>query len=382
MSTQQQKSSDKQMMDPQTITDDKRTESHHMIIWKDREGPTNQNGNEDEDSHLAMEDLDDNEELVFTKFMTAHNCYDLIPTSSKLLVFDTQLGVKKAFFALIYNGLRSAPLWDAAQRNFVGMLTITDFIKILQKYYKSPSSQGFVSQLEEHKIVTWRDELHEYTRPIVSISPEASLFDAVQTLCLYKVHRLPVVDATAGNVLFILTHKRILRFLYIYIYNLPQPNFMSKSLDELKLGTYRDVVKVTRATTLITAINLFVEKRISALPVVDEGGQIIDLYAKFDVFNLAVDKSYDNLDVSIGEAIANRKEKLEGVLTCRKEETLAVVMERIVKGEVHRLVVVDKNNRVEGIVSLSDILHFIAIRPASLDASGGKIPCGKTANGK
>jgi len=28
--------------------------------------------------------------------------------------------VKKAFFALIYNGLRSAPLWDSTLRNFVG----------------------------------------------------------------------------------------------------------------------------------------------------------------------------------------------------------------------------------------------------------------------
>ena len=36
---------------------------------------------------------DENEELVFAKFMKAHKCYDLIPTSSKLVVFDTQLNV-------------------------------------------------------------------------------------------------------------------------------------------------------------------------------------------------------------------------------------------------------------------------------------------------
>lgn len=371
------------MMHTDATIDDKRTESHHMIIWKDREGSSSLLGDATDGSNVAMQDLDDNEELIFTKFMKAHNCYDLIPTSSKLLVFDTQLGVKKAFFALIYNGLRSAPLWDSTLRNFVGMLTITDFIKILQKYYRSPSSEGFVSQLEEHMISTWREELQDHTRPVVSISPEASIFEAVQTLCLSKVHRLPVLDRAAGNVLYILTHKRILRFLYIYIYDLPQPNFMSKSLDELNLGTYKDIVKVTPTTTLITAINLFVEKRISALPVVDECGRIIDLYAKFDVINLAADKSYGELDVTIGEAIAKRKEKLEGVLTCRKEETLAVVMERIVKAEVHRLVVVDVDNRVEGIISLSDILHFTVMRPALLAASGGcRIPQGKTANGK
>ena len=44
-----------------------------------------------------------------------------------------------------------------------------------------------------------------------------SLFNAVQTLCSNKVHRLPVMNTQTGNVLYILTHKRILRFLYLYV---------------------------------------------------------------------------------------------------------------------------------------------------------------------
>lgn len=37
--------------------------------------------------------------------MKEHKCYDLIPTSSKLVVFDTKLPVKKAFYALVANGM-------------------------------------------------------------------------------------------------------------------------------------------------------------------------------------------------------------------------------------------------------------------------------------
>jgi len=37
-------------------------------------------------------------------------------------------------------------------------------------------------------------------------------------------------------------------------------------------------------------------------------------------------------------------------------------MERIVKKEVHRLVIVDDENRVTGIISLSDILTFIVLK--------------------
>lgn len=139
----------------------------------------------------------DPERNVYTRFMKSHRCYDLVPTSSKLVVFDTSLQVKqklcfsriecishylmqietfwcdsfylqvkKAFFALVSNGVRAAPLWDSKKQCFVGkgdyqsahfhsvshkiklmndsscistgMLTITDFINILHRYYKSP----------------------------------------------------------------------------------------------------------------------------------------------------------------------------------------------------------------------------------------------------
>lgn len=130
--------------------------------------------------------------------------------------------MKKAFFALVTNGVRAAPLWDSKKQSFVGerfvgrgagrggggrtpltpppphpagMLTITDFINILHRYYKSPmvgrwcwgggagggrglphnpvgwggewgprwmnlgvprGAQVQIYELEEHKIETWR----------------------------------------------------------------------------------------------------------------------------------------------------------------------------------------------------------------------------------
>ncbi len=45
--------------------------------------------------------------MVFAKFMKAHKCYDLIPTSSKLVVFDTQLNVSPAAAAANDQGGRN-----------------------------------------------------------------------------------------------------------------------------------------------------------------------------------------------------------------------------------------------------------------------------------
>lgn len=98
--------------------------------------------------------------FIYTNFMKSHCCYDAIPTSSKLVIFDTTLQVcfelhftnspfwqqndglqelqdnlgpqflknecfcfcqvKKAFFALVANGVRAAPLWDNKLKCFVG----------------------------------------------------------------------------------------------------------------------------------------------------------------------------------------------------------------------------------------------------------------------
>ena len=58
--------------------------------------------------------------------------------SLRILFVMLWLQVKKAFYALVYNCVRSAPLWDSAKQDFVGMLTISDFILILTHYYQSP----------------------------------------------------------------------------------------------------------------------------------------------------------------------------------------------------------------------------------------------------
>ena len=44
-----------------------------------------------------------------------------------------------------------------------------------------------------------------------------SLFDAIRILLENHVHRLPIIDPITNNVVFILTHKRILRFFYLYV---------------------------------------------------------------------------------------------------------------------------------------------------------------------
>ncbi|XP_037706243.1 5'-AMP-activated protein kinase subunit gamma-3 [Choloepus didactylus] len=304
---------------------------------------------------------------VYMHFMQEHTCYDAMATSSKLVIFDTTLQIKKAFFALVANGLRAAPLWDSKKQSFVGMLTITDFILVLHRYYRSPLVQ--IYEIEEHKIETWREiYLQSCFKPLVSISPSDSLFEAVYALIKNRIHRLPVLDPVSGTVLHILTHKRLLKFLHIFGALLPQPSFLSRTIQDLGIGTFRDLAVVLETAPILTALDIFVDRRVSALPVLNESGQVVGLYSRFDVIHLAAQKTYNHLDMSVGEALKQRTVCLEGVLSCQPHEHLGEVIDRIAREQVHRLVLVDESQHLLGVISLSDILQALVLSPAGIDA--------------
>nr|CAH8853876.1 unnamed protein product [Trichobilharzia regenti] len=182
-------------------------------------------------------------------------------------------------------------------------------------------------------------------------------------LLQYRFHRLPIIDMIQGNALHILTHKRILKYLHLNRHHLPTAKFMYKSLRELKLGTYLpNVHSITKTTTIIEALRIFLKKKVSCLPIVDENGQLIELYAKFDVINLAVTLTYNNLDIPVYDALEFRRsnrDRYPPPLTCLKSDELQNVMVKIIESGVHRLVVVDNMNKLEGIISLSDILKYL-----------------------
>lgn len=75
---------------------------------------------------------------------------------------------------------------------------------------------------------------------------------------------------------------------------------------------------------------------------------------------------YQNLDMTIKETLQYREHWFEGVVKCTLQETFITVLERIVKAEVHRIVVVNEEDLVVGIISLSDILQFLTLRPQTL----------------
>eukprot|EP01117_Protostelium_nocturnum_P007484 TRINITY_DN2676_c0_g1_i1.p1 TRINITY_DN2676_c0_g1~~TRINITY_DN2676_c0_g1_i1.p1 ORF type:complete len:538 (-),score=154.97 TRINITY_DN2676_c0_g1_i1:14-1627(-) len=295
------------------------------------------------------------------KTLEEHSCYSLIPESSKMVVLDTQLPVTHALRALEENNIKSAPLWDEEKMDFVGIITVTDFIEILLRFHKQPHLNIF-KELQQHKIFTWKDIIwgENNQPPLIWVHPDDSLMDACQILLKHRIHRLPVIDREESNtILHIITHYRMLAFIQEKLEE--KPAISTFSVESLGIGTYKNVVTVFKDTPLHVVLTTLAEGRISAVPVIDENGEVVDVYSKSDVIFLIKQVSENFLHESVGQ-ILEYKQKAP-FHTCSKKDSLGPILSKLVKTRCHRLICVDSTNRIEGVISLSDILqYFVEIK--------------------
>ncbi|TGZ64750.1 hypothetical protein CRM22_006228 [Opisthorchis felineus] len=215
---------------------------------------------------------------------------------------------------------------------------------------------------------------------LLTVDPEEDLFKSLRILSRFRLHYLPVIDCPqqrTGNILHILTHRRLLSYLFSKLPHLPQPRFLQSSLTDLNVGSFGRIVMVTLSTRLREAVALFSQAQVSALPVVDslDNRRLITLFSKYDVISLILTGAYKKPELTIQEWLEECKPNQPSfseqrvkptVEICFASNNLLFVMEKLVKTGFRRLVVVNNtiDYRVEGVVTLSDVLRFSVLQQA------------------
>ncbi|KAK5808109.1 the adenylate sensor from Amp activated protein kinase complexed with Amp [Linnemannia elongata] len=299
-------------------------------------------------------------------FLKQHSAYDVLPVSYRQIVMDTTLLVKKALSVLMQYGIVSAPLWDSTKRKFAGMLTATDFINLIQFYYSHSSYSVASREMELFQISQLRDVEKVIGVPppeLFSLHPLQSLYDACHLLVESRAHRLPLVDVDSETgeemIVSVLTQYRILKFIAMNVSRNAHEKTLRQPLSELKIGIYTDLAVADLSTPVIEVIDMFVKRKISSVPIVDEEGVVLNVYETVDVMTLVKAGVYRDLDLCVAEALLRRPEDFSGVHTCTLNDSLSSIFGTIRKSQVHRLIVVDSENKLKGIVSLSDIMRYL-----------------------
>ncbi|PYH43806.1 AMP-activated serine/threonine-protein kinase regulatory subunit SNF4 [Aspergillus saccharolyticus JOP 1030-1] len=295
-------------------------------------------------------------------FLKVRTSYDVLPLSFRLIIFDTSLSVKESLNILIQNGIVSAPLWDSKASTFAGLLTTSDYINVIQYYFQNPAALNQIDQFRLDSLREVEKALGVAPPETISIDPERPLYEACRRMLESRARRIPLVTRDSQTdrslVLSVVTQYRILKFVAV---NVPDTQKLRKPLGEILLGSYQNVATASMDTPVIDVIHILVERSISSVPIVNSEGVVYNVFEAVDVITLIKGGVYDDLSLTVGEALKKRSPDFPGIYTCSLDDGLDTIFDTIRKSRVHRLVVVDENFRLKGVLTLSDILQYILL---------------------
>lgn len=295
-------------------------------------------------------------------FLKIRTSYDVLPLSFRLIILDTALLVKSSLNILIQNGIVSAPLWDSKTSTFAGLLTTSDYLNLIQYYWQNPEAVNRIDQFKLNNLREIEKAIGVTPLETRSINPNRELYEACRRMLETRARRIPLVDIDDETrrpmVVNVVTQYRILKFVAV---NVSETQLLRKPLRSLNLGTYKHLETAKMETPVFDIIPQLVNNNISSVPILNSDGVVTNVFETIDVITLIKGGMYDDLNLNVGEALQKRAEDFPGIYTCSIDDRLDTIFDTIRKSRVHRFIVIDDENRLVGILTLSDILEYILL---------------------
>jgi len=282
---------------------------------------------------------------VIAAFLHEATCYDLVPQSSKVVVFDRNIPIRLSYYALVEHEIGSAPLWDPLSQKLSGIITTLDFIDMLRYGHRTNS---VLEILDSHSVASWRslvlqlfddmsmstslieagmpgveaarvaaEELHKRQKSedfgavtsysqLVSIDPRSSLYESCYAFKTHKLHWLPVIDVKEQVCVGVLTHLAVLQYLVSEFCEDRQ--LFEQSIQSLGIGTLvsngGELHTATLNTPVHEILDMLSENQISSVPIINRRGKPIAAYSRTNIIDLVSHNSIENsLDLALGRLL-------------------------------------------------------------------------------
>ena len=145
-----------------------------------------------------------------------------------------------------------------------------------------------------------------------------------------RARRIPIIDdddeTCRPMVVSVITQYRILKFVAV---NVHETQNLHKPIKDLNIGTYTGLKYAHLDTPVMDVIHMLVKKSISSIPILDKNGSstlreaieedlltsigvgvVINVFEAVDVIPLIKGGSYEDLNLTVGEALLYRAEVL------------------------------------------------------------------------
>ena len=178
-------------------------------------------------------------------------------------------------------------MWDSVTSTYAGLLTVTDYLNVVQYYNLHADKLKDVDKLLLSDLrgtsgnsarinrVMYAKNPIEVEKVLgvkaietISTSPEGVLYDALRKMLHSRARRIPLVsydgETARPNVTSVITQYRILKFIAM---NVRDTEKLRKPLQMLRLGSYEHLCRCSMDTTVLDVIHEMVTRNISSVPV-------------------------------------------------------------------------------------------------------------------
>lgn len=288
----------------------------------------------------------------------------------QLVTLNFDDNVKFALQRLTDNNILSAPVFDD-RGVFWGFTDMQQLTRIVVRYCSGqapPAPGDFFDRSAPLRTTTIRDLVQgrtgrgfiygEYSPPI---SEDSSLYQAVERMAREGQHRLAVQDYT-GRICGIVCQSAVLEWLNSHMDLLKAGSDIK--ISELRpysfLVTLPETERALRAFELMDARNV----SMNGVVLVDSAGKLTDVMSTRDLKGLVPGSiNFKALWNSCREFKQKLRARYPGdrkfPVTVRNSSTLTDVIRKMALNHVHRVVVVDENNRPLDVITQTDLLRFI-----------------------
>lgn len=181
-----------------------------------------------------------------------------------------------------------------------------------------------------------------YSAPVFSVSPDSSVFEALQTMQSKFVKRLVIIDGSKP--LGIITERDINKFL--------EEDKTVRVLDEIPIKhlMQKNIVLITDRLEddFYQCSSKMENLKIGSVILVDKNGNLSGIISRTDIV-----KSYASI---FGGKYLVKDFMSSKIVTCRKSDSLKFALSLMNQNKVSRLVVTDENGKAIGLITTNTLL--------------------------
>ncbi|VDN31447.1 unnamed protein product [Cylicostephanus goldi] len=110
------------------------------------------------------------------------------------------------------------------------------------------------------------------------------IIEACQEFCVHRVHRIIVREPQTGDILYLLTIKRVLQAIHKQNRSLHFAQWLSCPIKDSGVGTWDSAIhSVSVSDSLDDVASKLLSQKLSSLPVVNAEGETCDVVTKADI---------------------------------------------------------------------------------------------------